>query len=141
MTQTSIREIIIVERIIQDISTCRDDLIDAGRLLLPYRVSTPAGQSAVIPLGFWGVDELAHRAVVAVELGRRNLEVLAAVVELPDEVDLARVGVHLAAHFHGLLQGSSNDRHFLHLANRCDCRVGVCNGKKRREKRTVRTYM
>lgn len=100
--------------------TCRNDLIDARRLLLPYRVPTPAGQSAVIPLGIGGVNELAHGAVVAVEPGRRELEVFAAVVELPDKVHLAGIGVDLAAHLHGFLQRGPDDRYLLQLANRRD---------------------
>lgn len=95
-------------------------MIDARRLLLPYHVPTPAGQGAVIPFGFGGVDELAHGAVVTVEPGRRDLEVLAAVVELPDKVHLAGIGVDLAAHLHGLLQGGPDDRYLLQLANRRD---------------------
>jgi len=98
-------------------------LIDAGRLLLPYRVPTPTGQGTIIPLGFGGVDELAHGAVVAVKLGRRDFEVLATIVELPDKVHLVRVGVDLAANLHGLLQGSPDYRHLLHLANWRDWRV------------------
>lgn len=109
--------------------TCRNDLIDAGRLLLPYRVPTPTGQSAVIPLGFGGVDELAHGAVISVKLGRRDFEVLAAVVELPDKVHLARVGVYLAAHLHGFLQRGPDNRHLLRLADRRDW-IATCKRKR-----------
>lgn len=109
-------------------------MIDARRLLFPYRVSTPAGQSAVIPLGFGGVDELAQGAVVAVEPGRRDLEVLAAIVELPDKFHLAGIGVDLAAHLHGFLQGGPDDRYLLQLANRRDWSRG-------RKKEEVRTHV
>lgn len=104
------------------IVTCRDDLVDTGHLLLADHVPAPARERAVVPLGLRGVHELAHGAVVAVELGRRDLEVLAAVVELPDEVDLAGIGVHLAAHLHGLLQGCADHRHLLRFADRRDLR-------------------
>lgn len=103
--------------------TCRNNLIDAGRLLLAYRVPSPASQGAVIPLRLRSVNELAQGAVVAIELGGCDFEVFAAIVELPDEVHLAGIGVDLAAHFHGLLQGRSDDCHFLHLANWRDYRV------------------
>ena len=80
------------------------DLVDAGRGLFANGVATPAGQGAVVALRHGRVDELAEGAVVAIELRWGDLEVLAAVVELPDEVDLAGVGFHLATHAHRLLQ-------------------------------------
>lgn len=113
-------------------------MVDARRLLLPYRVPTPAGQGAVIPFGLGGVNELAHGAVVTVESGLAgDLEVLAAVVELPEEVHLAGVGVDLAAHLHGFLQRGPDDRYLLQRANRRDwSRVMRGEGKKKEEIKT-----
>lgn len=112
--------------------TCRNDLINARRLLFPYHVPTPAGQGAVIPFGFGSIDELAHGAIVTVESGRCDLEVLAAVVELPDKIHLAGVSVDLAAHLHRLLQGSPDNRYLLQLANRRDW-SRITRGKKKKK--------
>lgn len=107
-------------------------MIDARRLLLPYRVPTPAGQGTVIPFGLGGVDELAHGAVVTVKSCLAgDLEVLAAVVELPEKVHLARVGVDLAAYLDGFLQRGPDDRYLLQRANRRDW----SRGEREREKK------
>lgn len=97
--------------LLENSPTCGDDLENARLHLPPYRVGAGAGERPVVPGVGGGVTQQTGVAAGGREPGGCHVETLAAVVELPGEVDVGGIGGDVAAHVQLFVEGGADHGH------------------------------